>query len=317
MSLLSRLGTDEIFRSNVRFSSCMRIVLGTRWRSFPLEKPRLQESSCIQRIGKTALKFALSLVLFLASMVLAAPGLRAQASDSGNGSGAGQNQPAAGPQTPAPQQQPSQSKPQTNPPTSVNPFPDNTDSVPVMPTRESPDLPPSASDKSPSGLIPMPVDDADPMRSPEDVAAAAESSDSSSSSSLSGLRDLPSPDGDTAQHGKHNGKGEQVVPEHHETAAEDESVGSYYLGNKDWKGALSRFQSALVLDPDNPDVYWGLAECERHTGDFADARANYLKVREYDPGSRHAKEAGKALEDPEIANAKTVASGQTAPQPQH
>ncbi len=106
-----------------------------------------------------------------------------------------------------------------------------------------------------------------------------------------------------------------MVPEHHETAAEDESVGSYYLSNKDWKGALSRFQSALVLDPDNPDVYWGLAESERHTGDFADARANYLKVREYDPGSRHAKEAGKALEDPEIANAKPDASASPAPQP--
>jgi tetratricopeptide (TPR) repeat protein len=162
----------------------------------------------------------------------------------------------------------------------------------------------------------MPPDDADPIRSPEDAAAAAESSDSSSSSSLSGLRDLAPPDGDddTPQHGKHKGKGEQVVPEHHETAAEDESVGSYYLENKDWKGALSRFQSAMVLDPDNPDVYWGLAECERHTGDFADARANYLKVREYDPGSRHAKEAGKALEDPEIANAKPQASGSTSTQ---
>ncbi len=88
------------------------------------------------------------------------------------------------------------------------------------------------------------------------------------------------------------------MPEHHETAAEDENVGNYYLDNKDWKGALSRFQSALVLDPDNPDVYWGLAECQRHLGDFADARANYLKVMEYDPGSRHAKDARKALRIP-------------------
>ncbi|MEI9969410.1 MAG: tetratricopeptide repeat protein [Terracidiphilus sp.] len=176
-------------------------------------------------------------------------------------------------------------------------------------------MPPSAGgDESKFGL-PMPPDDADPMRSPEDAAAAAEPSDSSSSSSLSGLRDLAPPDDDTAQHGRHKGRDEQVVPEHHETAAEDESVGSYYLSNKDWKGALSRFQSALVLDPDNPDVYWGLAESERHTGDFADARANYLKVREYDPGSRHAKEAGKALEDPEIANAKPDASASPAPQP--
>ena len=38
-------------------------------------------------------------------------------------------------------------------------------------------------------------------------------------------------------------------------------------------------------------------------------------VMEYDPGSRHAKEAGKALQDPEIANAKPASSGQPAPQP--
>jgi len=230
----------------------------------------------------------------------------------GGGDGSGQNQPAASGQNPAANSAPAHQPPSTPTHTNSNPFPEDTTSIPIIPTHETPDLPPS--DAGNFGL-PMPPDDADPMRSPEDAAAAAESSDSNSSSSLSGLRDLPPPDDDTAQHGKHKGKGEQVVPEHHETAAEDESVGSYYLANKDWKGALSRFQSALVLDPDNPDVYWGLAECERHTGDFADARANYLKVREYDPGSRHAKEAGKALQDPEIANSKPDASGRTSLQP--
>jgi tetratricopeptide (TPR) repeat protein len=59
------------------------------------------------------------------------------------------------------------------------------------------------------------------------------------------------------------------------------------------EGRIVAFQSALVLDPYNPDVYWGLAECERHLGDFADARANYKKVMEYDPGSRHAKDAAR------------------------
>lgn len=246
----------------------------------------------------------------MAWLVATAPQLRAQAPDAGAGPGAGQNQSAAGGQNSAPQQQPSQTKPQTD----VNPFPDNTDSVPVMPTRDTPDLPPSAGDESPSGLIPMPAEDGDPMRSPEDALAAADSSSSSSSSSLSGVGNLAPPDDDTTQPGKHKRKEEQVVPEHHETAAEDENVGSYYLENKDWKGALSRFQSAMVLDPDNPDVYWGLAESERHLGAFADARANYKKVMEYDPGSRHAKEAGKALQDPEIANAKPPAPGATPAQ---
>jgi len=125
---------------------------------------------------------------------------------------------------------------------------------------------------------------------------------------------LPSPDDDT-QPGKRNRKGAQIAPEHHETAAEDENVGSYYLDNKDWKAALSRFESALVLDPDNPDVYWGLAECQRHLGDFANARANYLKVTQYDPDSRHAKEARKALKEPEIANAKASSFAQPVATP--
>jgi tetratricopeptide (TPR) repeat protein len=252
------------------------------------------------------LRFVLGVALLMACLVTTAPGLRAQASDAGSGPGAGQNQPAAARQNSAPPQQPSQ--------TNANPFPENSDSVPVMPTRDTPDVPTSTGDESDHALIPVPTEDADPMRSPEDAAAAAESSDSGSSSSLSGIGNLAPPDDDTTQPGKHKRKDEQVVPEHHETAAEDENVGSYYLESKDWKGALSRFQSALVLDPDNPDVYWGLAESERHLGEFADARANYKKVMEYDPGSRHAKEAGKALQDPEIANAKSPASSATPAQ---
>ena len=258
------------------------------------------------------MKSLFGVALLVACFAAVSLSLCAQAPGSGNASGSGQNQPAAGGQNPAANS--TQQPPSTSTQTNSNPFPEDTTSVPIIPTHDTPDLPPSAGGDAGNFGLPMPPDDADPMRSPED--AAAESSDSNSSSSLSGIRDLPPPDNDddTPQRGKHKGKGEQVVPEHHETAAEDESVGSYYLENKDWKGALSRFQSALVLDPDNPDVYWGLAECERHTGDFADARANYLKVREYDPGSRHAKEAAKVLLDPEIANAKPDASAAPASQ---
>jgi Flp pilus assembly protein TadD len=79
------------------------------------------------------------------------------------------------------------------------------------------------------------------------------------------------------------------------------------MDQKNWKAAQSRFQSALVLAPEEPDVYWGLAESARHLGNFAEARANYQKVIEYDPGSRHAKEAQKILNDPEMANAKAGA----------
>ena len=242
------------------------------------------------------MKPALWMALFLACAI-AGPRLHAQAA---NGSNGGQSQPAAGSQNSPGAQTPARVQTQSN----QNPFPEDISNVPVMPTRISPGTLPDEGDESRTGRIPMPADDVDPVRSPEDAGAAAESQQQSSSSSMAGMRDLLPPADDDAQPGKHHRKGEQIVPEHHETAAEDESVGRYYLDNKDWKAALSRYQSALVLDPDNPDVYWGLAEAERHLGDFADARANYQKVMDYDPGSHHAKEARKALADPAIANAK-------------
>ncbi len=209
-----------------------------------------------------------------------------------------------------------QTKPATNAQTAAqsqknaNPFPEDEDSVPVIPTTNAPVLPPDAT----ASRLPLPAEDRDPVRTPEEEGAQAESNEKDSSSSLAGMSDLLPPADDNAQPGKHNKKAEQIEPEHQESAKEDENVGAYYMDNKDWKGALSRYESALVLDPDNPDVYWGLAECQRHLGDYADARANYLKVMAYDPGSHHAKDARKALEDPQIANAKPAAQAMPHPQ---
>jgi tetratricopeptide (TPR) repeat protein len=247
--------------------------------------------------------------LVFACAVATEPLIYAQSQN--NGSGSGQAPATSGSQDSPAQQTQNRTQQQTN----QNPFPEDTSDVPVMPTRPSPGTIPPESGDSGANHIPMPASDADPVRSPEDAASAAENNQQSSSSSLSGMRDLLPPADDDTQPGRHNRKGQQAEPEHHETAAEDESVGKYYLDNKDWKAALSRFQSALVLDPDNPDVYWGLAEAERRLGQFAEARANYQKVMAYDPGSHHAKEAKKALEDPQIANAKAQAA-QPANSPQ-
>lgn len=184
-----------------------------------------------------------------------------------------------------------------------NPFPEDTSDVPVIPTHNSPSS--ISDDSATTRRIPIAASDADPVRSPEDAPSTTGDQGQGFSSSLSGVGDrVPPTDDEEAEPSRRNGKGQQAEPEHHETAAEDESVGAYYLENKSWKAALSRYQSALVLDPENPDVYWGLAESQRHLGQFAEARANYQKVMEYDPGSHHAKEAKKALEDPQIANAK-------------
>lgn len=216
---------------------------------------------------------------------------------------------ALSPQAPASQNTDTQNqkKPANTQPVvqqNANPFPEDESSVPVLPSKNAPNLPPGTFDGSVNGRAVLPAGDVDPVQSPDDSPAAANGSgpDSSSSSTLNGIDSLmPEPDNEPTKHGR---KQDQIVPEHHENAAEDENVGKYYLDNKDWRAALSRYQSAMVLDPENPDVYWGLAEANRHLGNFAEARTNYQKVIEYDPDSKHAKEAKRALSEPELANLK-------------
>jgi hypothetical protein len=195
----------------------------------------------------------------------------------------------------------------TPPPTDANPFPGDITNVPVMPTTITPDVPPASPDSAVDKMV-APFSDLDPVKSPDATDVAADtpadivqgresSSDNRSMDSL-----LPSP-GDDEPTGKGKRGSNTLAEPPKETSKEDISVGNYYLDNKNWKAARSRFQSAMVLAPDEPEIYWGLAEADRHLGNFAEAKENYQKVVDYDPDSKHGKEAKKALKDPEIANA--------------
>jgi tetratricopeptide (TPR) repeat protein len=189
--------------------------------------------------------------------------------------------------------------------TGSNPFPEDTNSIPVLAAK--PDSNTSGEDSSPSfGRTALPDEDLDPVRSPDDAAAEPSAMDSGSSSSLAGLDRLLPGRGDDQKETKR--KLNVKEPTHREAASKDIEVGGYYLETKNWKAAESRFESAMVLDPDNPEVFWGLAEAERHLGNFADARTHYQTVLVYDPDGKHGKDARKALKEPEIANAKAVAS---------
>jgi Rieske Fe-S protein len=207
-------------------------------------------------------------------------------------------------QAPAPDQQ----KQPAKPPAESNPFPGDTSNVPVLPSGTAPAT--AEPNAAPSYVPVMPSGADDPVRSPDDPVGNPDSESASGFSSSSSGTDkfVPPPDDETRR--RRGGKNEPA-PEHHETATEDETVGGYYLDQKNWRAAMSRFESAVVLDPENPDVYWGLAEAQRHLGQFAASKANYEKVMEYDPDSKHAKEAKKLLNSPELAKATTVA----APQP--
>jgi hypothetical protein len=195
-------------------------------------------------------------------------------------------------------------------PSEANPFPEDTTTVPVVPTNLDPAALAPAPVSADSGTTTLLHDDTDPIKSPED--AALSGTDSGFSSSLQGSDDVKVPE-DVEKPSKHQ---KLAPPPHQVTAKDDENVGAYYLSLKNWKAALSRFESALVTDPENPDVYWGLAESQRQLGDLANAKANYLKVVDYDPDSKHGKEAKKILKQPEIANAPAVSANQPAAQTQ-
>lgn len=242
------------------------------------------------------MKPALRIALLATCCLAASPWLCAQSQTAGNAASSSSSQKKQSGNS----QQPAQS------PADANPFPGDVSTVPVLPSKDAPDIP-AGSYGNEGGHAALPAGDADPVASPDDGAPSSDSQPASGfSSSASGVDSLLNVPDDERQ-GKH---GQEAEPEHHETAQEDESVGKYYLDNKNWRAALSRYQSAMVLDPENPDVYWGLAESSRHLGDFAAARGYYLKVMEYDPDSKHAKEAAKALKEPELANAKAVPPAQ-------
>ena len=192
---------------------------------------------------------------------------------------------------------------QTQPPADANPFPGDTKNVPVMPTTITPDVPAASPDEAVDKMA-APFEDLDPVKSPDtadggtDIVQGRESS--SDIKSMDSL--LPTP-GDDEPTGKGKHKNDALAGPPKETSKEDIIVGNYYLDNKNWKAALSRFQSAMVLAPDEPEIYWGLAEANRHLGNFVEAKANYQKVVDYDPDSKHGKEAKKALKEPELANA--------------
>jgi len=246
------------------------------------------------------MKRGITVALVLACSLAALPRFYAQSPAAGGAAGSAPKKQAGDQQKPATGAPPSTS--------SANPFPEDTTTVPVLPsaTTTAPAAGAGSSDTG-FGRGSLSAEDADPVRSPDDPGAAAGSGQGEeSSSSLKGMESLlPTPDSDQT------GKKKKLAvkePTHQEAAAEDVNVGGYYLEKKNWKAALSRFQSAMVLDPENPEVYWGLAEAERHLGNFADARAHYEKVAEYDPDSRHGKDARKALKEPEITNGTNAAS---------
>jgi hypothetical protein len=251
-----------------------------------------------EEVRMRVMKRGFPVVLVAAGCLMAALRLSAQAPASQTAPADASQKPAATPAKPA----------------ESNPFPVDTNNIPVMPSKDTPALPEGTYSGADSERVKFPGADLDPVRSPDDAAPDDDSAQPMDSSSSSAGLDkiLPGPDDDSQPQGGKRRKLTVPGPEHKETSTEDIQVGEYELDNKNWKAALSRFESAMVLAPDEPEVYWGLAESERRLGNFAEARTYYQKVAEYDPDSKHGKEAIKALKEPEIANAKAASPAPTA-----
>jgi hypothetical protein len=215
--------------------------------------------------------------------------------------------PPAQPNKPAETQHPGGGQ-QQKPPTQANPFPEDTTNVPVMSNGNAAVPAHAPVREAPAALA---HGDGDPVRSPDDPVGGEDTSAEGFSSSSAGLDNvMPPPDTDIGPTRGKKGRGAPPPPEHQESAAEDEKVADYYLDQKNWKAALSRYESAVVLDPENPEVYWGMGEAQRHLGKMAEAKAAYEKLIEYDPDSKHGKEAKKILKSPELASAPTASAKQ-------
>ena len=78
-------------------------------------------------------------------------------------------------------------------------------------------------------------------------------------------------------------------------AKEDVKIGSYYLGQGDYKGAYARFQEAGQMDPANLEAIYGLAASADGMHRTQEALENYNLYLQIAPDGQRAKAAEKAI----------------------
>ena len=80
-------------------------------------------------------------------------------------------------------------------------------------------------------------------------------------------------------------------------AADDVHVGQFYLDREDFKGAYTRFKEATLVDPENPEAVFYLAEASRRLSHLDEAKQNYQLYLAAMPDGPKAKDAKKALRE--------------------
>lgn len=100
-------------------------------------------------------------------------------------------------------------------------------------------------------------------------------------------------------------------------AAKDDEVGDFYFKQGNYKGALARFQDALVYKDNDAVANFKMAECYQKLGQPAEAIPHYqayLKILPEGPLSREAKKALKKLGAPETPPSDKLSSKSSSSQ---
>ena len=85
-------------------------------------------------------------------------------------------------------------------------------------------------------------------------------------------------------------------------AGKDDEVGEYYFKTGNYKGALARYQDALIYKDNDAIANFGIAQCYEKMGQHEEAvpyYQEYLKILPDGPLATHAKKALKKLGAPE------------------
>jgi hypothetical protein len=82
-----------------------------------------------------------------------------------------------------------------------------------------------------------------------------------------------------------------------ERVAEDLQVASFYMDDKNYRGAYSRASDAVALAADDPNTQFALAEAARRLGKLDEAETHYKKCLTLDPIPKIKKSAEKALKE--------------------
>ena len=92
-------------------------------------------------------------------------------------------------------------------------------------------------------------------------------------------------------------------------AAKDDEVGDYYFKTGNYKGALARFQDALIYKDNDAVANFKMAECYEKLGQPDEAIPHYqayLKILPEGPLSKQAKKALKKLAAPQKSTSENV-----------